>query len=103
MILYKIPFQVPSEPLVEALIDKLERENKDSFMHLMLPNALLRLRQGFGRLIRSKTDRGVVLIMDSRVSKKKYGIYFKQILPGRCIELKDEQHLISEIGKFFNP
>jgi ATP-dependent DNA helicase DinG len=41
--------------------------------------------------------------MDSRVSKKKYGIYFKQILPGRCIELKDEQHLISEIGKFFNP
>jgi ATP-dependent DNA helicase DinG len=103
LILYKIPFQVPSEPLVEALIDKLERENKDSFMHLMLPNALLRLRQGFGRLIRSKTDRGVVLIMDSRVSKKKYGIYFKQILPGRCIELKDEQHLISEIGKFFNP
>ncbi|HNZ33147.1 MAG TPA: helicase C-terminal domain-containing protein [Candidatus Cloacimonas sp.] len=102
LILYKIPFQVPSEPLVEALIDKLERENKDSFMHLMLPNALLRLRQGFGRLIRSKTDRGIVLIMDSRVSKKKYGQYFKQILPGRCIELKNEQQLISEIGKFFS-
>jgi len=103
LILYKIPFQVPSEPIVEALIDKLERENKDSFMHLMLPNALLRLRQGFGRLIRSKTDRGIVLIMDSRVSRKKYGTYFKQILPGPCIELKDEQQLITEIGKFFNP
>ena len=103
LILYKIPFQVPSEPIVEALIDKLERENKDSFMHLMLPNALLRLRQGFGRLIRSKTDRGIVLIMDSRVSKKKYGTYFKQILPGPCIELKDEQQLITEISKFFNP
>ncbi|MDY0151191.1 MAG: helicase C-terminal domain-containing protein [Candidatus Cloacimonas sp.] len=102
LILYKIPFQVPSEPLVEALIDKLERENKDSFMHFMLPNALLRIRQGFGRLIRSKTDRGVVLIMDSRVSKKRYGEYFKQILPGRCIELHDEQHLVSEIGRFFN-
>lgn len=102
LILYKIPFQVPSEPLVEALIDKLERENKDSFMHLMLPNALLRLRQGFGRLIRSKSDRGIVLIMDSRVSKKSYGQYFKQILPGRCIELQNEQHLISEIGKFFS-
>jgi len=102
LILYKIPFQVPSEPLIEALIDKLERENKDSFMHLMLPNALLRIRQGFGRLIRSKTDRGVVLIMDSRVSNKKYGEYFKQILPGKCIELKDEQQLVSEIGKFFN-
>lgn len=102
LILYKIPFQVPSEPLVEALIDKLERENKDSFMHLMLPNALLRLRQGFGRLIRSKSDRGVVLIMDSRVSKKPYGEYFKQILPGKCIELRSEQELVSEIGKFFN-
>jgi len=102
LILYKIPFQVPSEPLVEALIDKLERENKDSFMHFMLPNALLRLRQGFGRLIRSKTDRGVVLIMDSRVSKKRYGEYFKQILPGRCIELQNEQQLVSEIGRFFN-
>lgn len=102
LILYKIPFQVPSEPLVEALIDKLERENKDSFMHFMLPNALLRIRQGFGRLIRSKTDRGIVLIMDSRVSKKKYGEYFKQILPGRSIELRDEQQLISEVGRFFN-
>jgi ATP-dependent DNA helicase DinG len=102
LILYKIPFQVPSEPLIEAYNDKLERENKDSFMHLMLPNALLRIRQGFGRLIRSKTDRGVVLIMDSRVSNKRYGEYFKQILPGKYIELKDEQHLISEIGKFFN-
>lgn len=102
LILYKIPFQVPSEPLIEALIDKLERENKDSFMHLMLPNALLRIRQGFGRLIRSKTDRGVVLIMDSRVSNKRYGEYFKQILPGKCIELKNEQQLVSEIGKFFN-
>ncbi|MGC9362386.1 MAG: ATP-dependent DNA helicase, partial [Candidatus Syntrophosphaera sp.] len=77
LILFKLPFQVPSEPIVEAYIDKLEREDKDSFMHYMLPNALLRLRQGFGRLIRSKADRGVVLIMDSRVSRKRYGHYFK--------------------------
>ncbi len=102
LILYKLPFQVPSDPLVEALIDKLEREAKDSFMHFMLPNALLKLRQGFGRLIRSKTDRGIVLIMDSRVSKKQYGQYFKQILPGRSLELRDEQQLVSEVGRFFN-
>lgn len=102
LILYKIPFQVPSDPLVEAYIDKLEREQKDSFMHYMLPNALLRLRQGFGRLIRSKTDRGIVLIMDSRVSRKRYGSYFKEILPGKHLELKDEIQLITEITKFFN-
>ncbi|MDP2172649.1 MAG: ATP-dependent DNA helicase, partial [Candidatus Cloacimonadaceae bacterium] len=102
LILFKIPFQVPSEPIVEAFIDKLERENKDSFMHYMLPNALLKLRQGFGRLIRSRRDRGIVLIMDSRVSNKRYGEYFKQVLPTACVETKNELELISGIARFFN-
>ncbi len=102
LILFKLPFQVPSEPVVEALIDKLDRENKDSFMHFMLPNALLRLRQGFGRLIRSKTDRGIVLIMDSRVSNKRYGEYFKQVLPTKCLEVSNEVELVGDIGRFFN-
>ena len=102
LILFKIPFQVPSEPVVEALIDKLDREEKDSFMHFMLPNALLKLRQGFGRLIRSKTDRGVVLIMDSRVSNKRYGEYFKQVLPAKCLEMRTELELVSAISRFFN-
>ncbi len=101
LILYKLPFLVPSEPIVEAYIDKLERDNHDSFMHYMLPNALLKLRQGFGRLIRSKSDTGIVLIMDSRVSKKKYGEYFKQVLPTKCIELKDPIQLVTEISTFF--
>jgi ATP-dependent DNA helicase DinG len=102
LILFKLPFQVPSDPVVEALIDKLEREEKDSFMHFMLPNALLKLRQGFGRLIRSKTDRGVVLIMDSRVSNKGYGEYFKQVLPAKCMEIGNELELVTEISRFFN-
>ena len=101
LILYKIPLQVPSEPIVEAYFDKLERDNKDSFMHYMLPNALLRLRQGFGRLIRSKRDRGIVLIMDSRVSNKGYGHYFKEILPGKHVELRDEIQLLAEVSTFF--
>lgn len=102
LILYKIPFQVPSEPLVEAYLDKLQRENKDSFMHYMLPNALLRLRQGFGRLIRSKSDRGIVLIMDSRVSRKKYGQFFMEILPGKHVQLRDELEMQNEITRFFS-
>lgn len=102
LILFKLPFQVPSEPVVEALIDKLDRENKDSFMHFMLPNALLRLRQGFGRLIRSKSDRGIVLIMDSRVSNKRYGEYFKQVLPAKCMEMRSEMELLSEVSRFLN-
>jgi len=101
LILYKIPFQVPSEPLVEAYIDKLEREQKDSFMHYMLPNALLRIRQGFGRLIRSKSDRGLVLILDSRVSRKRYGSFFKEILPGKHLDVRNEIQLLDEITRFF--
>lgn len=102
LILFKLPFLVPSEPIVEAYIDKLEREGKDSFMHYMLPNALLRLRQGFGRLIRSKTDRGVVLIMDSRVTNKRYGRFFKEVLPTKSLELKSELELLNEITAFFS-
>lgn len=81
LILFKLPFQVPSEPIVEAYIEKLENEKKDSFMHYILPNALLRLRQGFGRLIRSKTDKGVILIIDPRVATKRYGHFFQEVLP----------------------
>lgn len=102
LILYKIPFQVPSEPLVEAYLDKLTRENKDSFMHYILPNALLKLRQGFGRLIRSKNDRGIVLIMDSRVTRKAYGKYFMEVLPAEGIKLKDDLMMINEITRFFS-
>ena len=101
LILFKLPFQVPSEPIVEALIDKLDREQKDSFMHFMLPNALLRLRQGFGRLIRSRGDRGIVLVMDSRVSNKYYGQYFKQVLPAKSLEMRSEVELLSEVSSFF--
>ncbi|HCM16242.1 MAG TPA: hypothetical protein DHW79_09945, partial [Candidatus Cloacimonas sp.] len=60
------------------------------------------IRQGFGRLIRSKNDRGIVLILDSRVSRKRYGTYFKEILPGKHLELKDELQLMDEITRFFS-
>ena len=81
LIMFKLPFQVPSDPIVEAYQEKLEAENKHSFMNYMLPNALLKYRQGFGRLIRSKKDKGVFWILDNRISNKQYGKYFMQILP----------------------
>ena len=95
LILYKLPFMVPTEPIVEAFLEKLEAEGKDSFMHYMLPNALLRYRQGFGRLIRHKTDRGVVLVLDNRILTKHYGRFFKDTIPARtnipmtAIEIQD--------------
>jgi len=101
LILFKLPFQVPTEPIVEAYIEKLEKENKDSFMHYILPNALLRLRQGFGRLIRSKTDTGVVIIIDPRVTTKRYGHFFQEVLPASSIIMDDPLQMQSAISDFF--
>ena len=102
LIVFKLPFQVPSEPLVEAYIEKLEAANINSFMYVMLPNALLKVRQGFGRLIRSKQDKGVVIILDKRVITTKYGSYFQQILPCKLQVINTDLELIDVTNKFFN-
>nr|HPK41781.1 helicase C-terminal domain-containing protein [Candidatus Cloacimonadota bacterium] len=101
LVLYKLPFQVPSEPTVEAYIEKLEKQNKNSFMHYSLPNALLKMRQGFGRLIRSKDDNGVVLILDNRIKLKQYGKYFEQILPTNIRFMQNPEQTLSNIKMWF--
>jgi predicted DnaQ family exonuclease/DinG family helicase len=101
LIVTKLPFQVPSEPVVEAYLDKLKAEGKDSFMHYTLPNALLKFRQGFGRLIRSRSDSGVVLVLDNRVFTKYYGKYFQEILPTRIISTANPVELTGRVAKWF--
>ncbi|MFA5794767.1 MAG: ATP-dependent DNA helicase [Candidatus Brocadiia bacterium] len=81
IIITKLPFSVPSTPLVEARIEDMERAGLDSFMNYFLPEAILKLRQGFGRLIRTKTDKGIVVILDSRIMTKNYGKFFLESLP----------------------
>ena len=81
LVIQKLPFRVPTEPITAARMEALERQGIDPFRHFMLPHAALRLKQGFGRLIRSRTDRGVVLILDDRVVTKRYGRYLRASLP----------------------
>jgi predicted DnaQ family exonuclease/DinG family helicase len=102
LILYKLPFQVPSEPLIEAYHEKLRKEGKDPFMHSTLPNALLRFRQGFGRLIRNKKDRGVVLVIDSRVVNKFYGRFFREILPTDLYQASTPEEVCDLVAGWFN-
>jgi ATP-dependent DNA helicase DinG len=79
--LAKLPFKVPSEPLTAARIEALEAQGQDGFRHYLLPLAALKLKQGFGRLIRSRTDVGVVMLLDSRVAKRNYGELLMSSLP----------------------
>ena len=73
MLIAKLPFRVPSEPVTAAQCEAIEARGGDAFREYMLPHAALRLTQGFGRLIRSSSDRGVVVVADSRIASKSYG------------------------------
>jgi DNA polymerase-3 subunit epsilon/ATP-dependent DNA helicase DinG len=77
LVLARLPFAVPSDPIVAARSETFD----DAFYHYSVPDAILRFRQGFGRLIRSQSDRGVVVVLDKRVQSKAYGQLFLESLP----------------------
>jgi len=81
LVIAKLPFRVPTEPLTAARSEAIEARGGDSFRELMLPNATLRLKQGFGRLIRTGTDRGAVVLCDPRACTKAYGQGILAALP----------------------
>ncbi|TMB14629.1 MAG: ATP-dependent DNA helicase [Deltaproteobacteria bacterium] len=83
VVIDKLPFASPAEPIVAARIDRLRAEGQDPFYRYQLPQAALALKQGFGRLIRSATDRGIVAVLDARMTRKGYGRLFLDTLP-RC-------------------
>ena len=81
LVLQKLPFRPPHEPVTEARLRAIEDAGRDSFRELSLPQAALRLKQGFGRLVRRTTDRGAVLVLDDRIVRMRYGRYFLDSLP----------------------
>ncbi len=101
LILYKLPFMVPSEPTVEAYNEKLEKHGKNPFMYYSLPMAILHFKQGFGRLIRNKTDKGIVIVLDSRIVKKQYGRYFIEDMPRKPTIVSSEIEMIDLTNNWF--
>ena len=81
VILTKLPFSVPKEPVIEARIEAIEQAGGNPFLEYSVPQAVIKFKQGFGRLIRSKSDRGSIMIFDRRVVDKTYGKIFLRSLP----------------------
>ena len=101
LILAKLPFKVPSEPLTAARVERLEQQGLDGFTHYLVPHAALKLKQGFGRLIRSKSDVGAVILLDRRVVTKRYGTMVLAGLPRASRAVGDWEDVRATCEEFF--
>jgi len=101
VIISKLPFRVPSEPVIQARIEELERQGRNAFTEYTVPQAAIKFKQGFGRLIRRKTDRGAVLILDKRVVQKSYGRTFLRSLPDCRFAVGPQAEVLPELERFF--
>jgi len=102
LVISKLPFPVPSEPIIEANVEKVGQSGANPFNDYYVPETIIKFRQGIGRLIRSKIDRGVVINLDERIDRKSYGIFFKQSLPVPALSVTKLDDLINIVAEFFN-
>ncbi|MDZ7371449.1 MAG: DEAD/DEAH box helicase [candidate division KSB1 bacterium] len=102
VIITRLPFQVPSEPIIQARYEAIEAAGGNAFMDYAVPLAVLKFKQGFGRLIRHKNDRGCVISFDKRIVEKTYGTRFLNSLPQCRTVIGPSELVFAELKLFFN-
>ena len=100
VILCRLPFRTPNDPVFEARREALEQSGGNPFMELSLPEAVMKFKQGFGRLMRRSSDRGVVAVLDARLHKKNYGALFLQSLPETRTSFSDLSGILRDTENF---
>ena len=101
LVIQRLPFKVPTEPITAARMEAIERRGGSSFEEFVLPLAALKLKQGFGRLVRSREDRGAILILDDRIVRKSYGAYLRESLPPAPLRKGPWTDLIRFLKEFY--
>jgi len=102
VILVKLPFKVPTEPVQQARAEAIDRQGGNSFFEFVVPQAVLKFKQGFGRLIRRRTDRGALLVLDKRIVQQRYGKLFINSLPECNIVRGTAEEVLERLGHFFH-
>jgi predicted DnaQ family exonuclease/DinG family helicase len=97
LVLFKLPFTVPDRPWFKANLDKIEQDGRNAFSELSLPDAVVKFRQGFGRLIRSSRDRGCVVVLDSRIENSSFGSVFLRSVGGMKHKCKSAKEIADQV------
>ncbi len=101
VILIKLPFSVPSDPIHQGKVERIEQNGGNPFYDYSIPKSVIKFRQGFGRLIRTTKDKGIVICLDKRIITKSYGKIFLNSLPKCKVVIGDNFKLLKEIVKYF--
>jgi len=100
VIICRLPFRVPSDPVYQARLEAIEKRGGNPFRDLSLPEAVMKFRQGFGRLMRRKSDRGGVVVLDPRLVTRNYGVMFLRSLPKTLISRKSFVSVLEDLENF---
>ena len=102
LVVVKLPFMVPTDPIARARAGRVEAAGENAFERLYIPDVVLKLRQGMGRLIRTGSDRGVVILLDRRLTNSRYGDHVLRAVTDRYVRCERGEETAARLAEYFN-